>query len=739
MICLIFTEKKFKEFFLTIYIFCLLFAPPFFKNINFLLVLAFFSLVILIIKYRDKFNLIIKNYYLKNIILILLVYYIWQIISIIINCLIGDIHLYNYMINFYSMFLVFPLTFICALFITFYIVENKFDFNCLIKLIIYAGLIQSVITLLSFVFPSVKNFLLNIMYENTGEQLYLNKYHTTRRFFGFANNLLDSFGFGTGILAILPLFYSIRNGKKWLIAIPFLLIVPFLNSRTGLLVFAIGFIIWLIYLIKNKLLNNYFKIFIWLIISIVFLSLVVFVFAPTTVLWIVNDILSFFNVGNGTANILFSENFWSLPKLGNIIIGCGILVAGFGGLENYLGFTSDVGYINEIWKTGIVGLIIMFVLLFYIVKFMIKNIDKHYKYLIIFLFVSVLIANIKFYVYGYNPGVVIILLLFVHLAIYNFKFNSKVKDNDLISVIVPVYNTQQYLEKCLDSIVKQTYQNLEIILVNDGSIDESEIICQKYQKKDKRIKYIKQHNGGLSVARNTGIENANGKYLIFIDSDDYVNVHFVDELYSALINNNSDIAVCDYQKVYEKDADIYSKNTAVIQKNVSNKFDNLYNENSAVTVVAWNKIYKKEIFDKIKYPIGKIHEDEYIIHYILDNIKSITYVRAKYYYYYQRESSITGSYSIKRLDILEALKDRAVFFENKGMKNLNARAFYDYFYQLCYQKEMMIKYFPNEKVIIDKLNYSIKLNRKQFFNNIYINPLRKLKILIKFYLLRGII
>ena len=726
------TINKNKKIFLIIYIFCLIFAPPFFKNINLLLILSVFSFIFLIIKYRNKFNLICKNYYLKKTMFIIIIYYFWQIISIIINSLVGNIHLYNYIINFYSMFLVFPLTFICVLFIVFYSLENKIDFNCLIKFIIYAGLIQSVIALLSFLFPTVKDFLLNIMHENTGEQLYLNKYHTSRRFFGFANNLLDSFGFGTGVLATLPLFYSIKNGKKWLITVPFLVVLPLLNSRTGLLVFAIGFVIWFIYVIKKGLFNKYFKIFIGLLVSITFLFLVVLFIAPTTVGWIVNDILSFFNVRSGTANVLFSKDFWTLPDLSNIIIGKGVLIAGFGGLKEYLGFTSDVGYINEIWKTGIVGLIIMLILLFYIMKFMIKNINIHYKYFVIFLFVSVLIANIKFYVYGYNPGTVIILIIYIYLVIYKLKFNNEVDSNDLISVVVPVYNTEKYLTRCLDSIIKQTYQNLEIILVNDGSTDNSKKICQKFLKIDKRFKYIEQKNSGLSVARNTGIENANGKYLMFIDSDDYVNIHFVKELYSALINTNADVAVCDYKKVYEKDANTYFKEVSVVQNFTNNIFNNLYNENSDITTVAWNKIYKKEIFNKIKYPAGKIHEDEYIIHYILDNIKSITYVRAKYYYYYQRESSITGSYSIKRLDILEALKDRVMFFENKGMKNLNARAFYDYFYQLCYQKKMMIKCFPNNSAIIDKLNCLIKLNQNNFFNNIYINPLRKLKILIKF-------
>ena len=733
MICLLASENMRKEIFLIIYIFLLLFAPPFFKNINLLLILAFFSAIIIVVKYRNKIKLIIKNHYLKKGLFLIGIYYMWQVLSIFINILFGEVHIYNYIINFYSMFLVVPMTFICCIYIVFYSYDNEIDFNQLIKIIIYAGLIQSVITLLAFLFPNITETLLNIMYDNTGEKLYLNNYHTTRRFFGFANNLLDSFGFGVGILSTLPLFYSVKNGKKWLITVPFLLLVPLLNSRTGLLMFIIGFIIWIIYLFKNNLFQSYSKIFIYLFISTIFLFFITAILYPTTIGWIINDFLSFLNVKNGTANILFSKDFWTLPKLINIVIGKGILVAGFGGLKNYLGFTSDVGYINEIWKTGIVGIIIMLVLFVYIIRFIFKNVDKCYKFFAIFIFVSVLITNIKFYVYSYNPGIVVILLFFVYLAVNKVKLNNNLTGNTLISVIIPVYNVENYISRCLTSVVKQTYTNLEIILVNDGSTDNSEMICKKFEKDDLRIHYIKQSNMGLSAARNTGIKNANGKYLIFIDSDDYVNVHFVEDLYSAVVNSNADVAVCDFKKVDDRSEDIYNKEISIVEKFDDYKFDNLYNDKSTVTTVAWNKIYKKEIFDNIRYPNGRIHEDEYVITYILEQINSIAYSSSKYYYYYQRPNSITGSYSMKRLDILEALKERVQFFEKKNLKWLKSRALYDYYYQLCYQKKMMSLYFSTEKDLIQKLDILIKNIEKQFFRNIYINPFRKLKILLLFY------
>ncbi len=724
-----------RELPLVIYLFLLFFAPPVIKGVNFLLPLSIFSIIVIVLKYRKNLKLTIKNPYLKQAVLLIVVYYIWQIFVILANGLMTDWHFYNYAINFYSMFLVFPISFVCCLHIVFYAQEKKICFDELIKIMIYAGLLQSICTLLAFLFPSVKDLFLKIMYENTGEKLYLNSYHTTRRFFGFANNLLDSFGFGTGILAVLPLFYSIKNGKKWLLTVPFLLLVPILNSRTGLLLFGIGFIVWFIYIIRANLFRDYYKSFLCAFLIIVILFILIYIFYPYTIEWIVTDVLSFFTNRFGTADTLFGSDFWTLPHFWNIIFGCGYVVAAFGGLKNELGFTSDVGYINEIWKTGIVGMLLMVILFIFIIRFLWKNIKNSYRYFVIFLLVAVFISHIKFYVYGYNPGIIVILLLFCYLALTKVKENRPVLEKqDLISIIIPIYNVEKYLSRCLDSVIRQTYKNIEIILVNDGSTDDSGVICEKYQKKDSRIHYIKQENGGLSAARNTGMKNAHGEYFIFIDSDDYVNVHFVEELYSASMNTNADMAVCNYKIVYEQKVDIFKQETSLLEVVEENKFDNLYNKRSTVTTVAWNKLYKKELFDKIKYPDGKLHEDEYVIPYLLEKVKRITYTNCKYYYYYQRPNSITGSYGMKRLDILKALKDRVKFFKEKQNKRLEARALYNYYYQLLYQKNMMLKYFPKEKKMIKKMEMRRKKIEKEFFCNIYINPLRKIKILFKFYI-----
>ena len=124
--------------------------------------------------------------------------------------------------------------------------------------------------------------------------------------------------------------------------------------------------------------------------------------------------------------------------------------------------------------------------------------------------------------------------------------------NELISVIVPIYNVEKYLERCLDSIIKQTYKNLDIILVDDGSIDNSTKICDEYVKKDSRIKVIHKENGGLSDARNVGIDNSDGKYICFIDSDDYIELDMIENLYDGIVKNNANICCCGKLLEYEK-------------------------------------------------------------------------------------------------------------------------------------------------------------------------------------------
>ncbi len=239
---------------------------------------------------------------------------------------------------------------------------------------------------------------------------------------------------------------------------------------------------------------------------------------------------------------------------------------------------------------------------------------------------------------------------------------------DLISVIVPIYNVEQYLNKCISSIINQTYKNLEIILVDDGSPDNCPFICDDFANKDKRIKVIHKKNGGLSDARNAGIELASGKYLCFVDSDDYIHETFVDILYNNLISSNSDISICGFQKVFEnrKSNTLQNNNSYLEIFNNEEILSNFYNK-GMLFIVAWNKLYKTSLFKStgIRYPVGKIHEDEFIAHHVLSKCNRICFCHNPLYFYLIRPNSIMGQNKTeKHLYVFDALNDRCKFFKN---------------------------------------------------------------------------
>ena len=254
-------------------------------------------------------------------------------------------------------------------------------------------------------------------------------------------------------------------------------------------------------------------------------------------------------------------------------------------------------------------------------------------------------------------------------------YSGNDKSLDLISVIVPVYNVEKYLNRCIHSILKQTYKNFELILVNDGSTDNCGKICDEYSKKDNRIKVIHKDNGGLSDARNTGIESASGEYIMFVDSDDYISSKMVEILYKSIIENESDMALCNFTYVNEFGDELEDRNIkSPINNEILTSYDALYRLSASkgwYYVVAWNKLYKKELFDTIRFPYGKCHEDEFVAHKIFDKCRTISSVEDGLYFYVQRTDSIMSqNYSIKRLDVVEAYIDRALFFLEKGMDNL---------------------------------------------------------------------
>ena len=238
--------------------------------------------------------------------------------------------------------------------------------------------------------------------------------------------------------------------------------------------------------------------------------------------------------------------------------------------------------------------------------------------------------------------------------------------NPLISVIVPIFNVEKYLNRCVDSIINQTYENLEIILVDDGSTDGCPGICDDYAKKDSRIKVIHKENGGLSDARNAGMKVAIGEYISFVDSDDYVIPDFIEKMLSILISERSDIAECNVAKFYEDGSrELLCENEEVNSYSTSQGLSGLIAENPFKQHV-WNKLYKADIALSTLFPKGKLNEDEFWTYRIFGKAEKVTKINKTMYCYFQRNGSIMGNkYSIRRLDALEAKAERQKYIESQ--------------------------------------------------------------------------
>ena len=227
--------------------------------------------------------------------------------------------------------------------------------------------------------------------------------------------------------------------------------------------------------------------------------------------------------------------------------------------------------------------------------------------------------------------------------------------NILISVVVPIYNVEKYLDRCIESILNQTYVNLEILLINDGSTDNSPAICNKYKNSDTRIKVIHKENGGLSDARNTGIRVSRGDYITFIDSDDNVEVDMIEYLLSLIKKYNTKMSVCSHNVVFKEGKIIKSlgndkKEEVLSAKDCIKKM--LYHKD--IDTSAWAKLYHISLFKNIRYPKGKLFEDIGTTYrFFLESKFVACGYRSKYNYYVRENSIVTQNFSIKKLDLLE--------------------------------------------------------------------------------------
>lgn len=240
---------------------------------------------------------------------------------------------------------------------------------------------------------------------------------------------------------------------------------------------------------------------------------------------------------------------------------------------------------------------------------------------------------------------------------------------DLISVIIPVYRVENYLKECVDSVLAQSYQNLEIILVEDGSPDKCGEICEQYKKAEKRVSVIHKKNGGLSDARNAGLDQAAGEFVLFIDSDDWIHKEMVEILYHNLREEEADISYCTFQEFFDGDKPPRSDAKAG-QKEIYTNLEALgrlystdHRENVNLTI-ACAKLYRRKLFEQVRYPVGKLHEDEFITYQLLYKAKKIVKTELPLYYYRKRKSSIMGNgFDLRSLDKLEADKERVRFYQ----------------------------------------------------------------------------
>ena len=232
----------------------------------------------------------------------------------------------------------------------------------------------------------------------------------------------------------------------------------------------------------------------------------------------------------------------------------------------------------------------------------------------------------------------------------------------LVSIIIPIYNVEHYLKRCLDSIIHQSYTNLEIILVDDGSLDSCPQICDNYATKDKRIIVIHKKNGGLSDARNAGLNICKCDFITFIDSDDWINEKYIDTLLNLALKENADISIGENIRT---DGNItVATFTPHINSYTSHEaLTHLFSKNHDAFIISCGKLYKKHLFSTLRFPIGKFHEDEFTTYILFYNASRISYTSEILYYYYQRSGSIASTRH--PWDVLDYLEQRYLFFKEK--------------------------------------------------------------------------
>ena len=292
---------------------------------------------------------------------------------------------------------------------------------------------------------------------------------------------------------------------------------------------------------------------------------------------------------------------------------------------------------------------------------------------------------------------------------------------DLISIIIPIYKVEKFLDRCVESVVNQTYSNLEIILVDDGSPDNCPYMCDEWAEKDSRIKVIHKLNGGLSDARNEGLKSSTGKYVGFVDSDDWIAPEMYERLLQSIIIEHSDIAACSVEMIWENNSQ--SSRMLVQQNNcILNRKDaqEALLDETKLKQPVWYKLYRKSIIKDIPFAKGKYHEDIFWSFQAIGNANRVSIIDYVGYYCLQRCESIMGQkYSLKRLDAVEGKCSRQDYLRI-NFPELEDKALVDLWFTCLYHGQAVLR----------ELKKDEKIQALEFLNKI-INkyPITKCKMI----------
>ena len=283
-------------------------------------------------------------------------------------------------------------------------------------------------------------------------------------------------------------------------------------------------------------------------------------------------------------------------------------------------------------------------------------------------------------------------------------------EKDLISIIIPVYKVEKYLEKCIESVLKQTYTNLQVILVDDGSPDNCGKICDEYAKKDSRIEVIHKVNGGLSDARNVGIAKAKGKYIGFVDSDDYIKEDMYEILINLIKEYDADVSICNLYDVIEGKEYIRNKENGIKEYNRIDILKEVLLDKN-IQSYAWNKLYKKELFNEIKYPIGKKYEDIGTTFYIFEKCNKVVVTSEPEYYYLKRADSLVNNVTESTvLDYTEIIIQRYLYTQ----KNIEELRKYNNYYLA---KTLITAH--NDIELLGSISEKMQEKYKELYNLVY--------------------